>query len=70
MADPDGVRDAVVVLCVEGDDAPELREVRAAMKAAPDFMTPRRVVTVEEIPRTGTGKVSRAKLAAGLTDTM
>jgi acyl-CoA synthetase (AMP-forming)/AMP-acid ligase II len=64
VADPDGVRDAVVVLCVEGDDPPALRDVRAAMKTAPDFMTPKHVVRVAQIPRTGTGKVSRARLAA------
>ena len=68
IPDPDGIRDAVVVLCVASDDPPALSEVRTAMKSAPDFMTPRRVLSVAEIPRTGTGKVSRAQLVAMLAE--
>ncbi|MFN8121349.1 MAG: fatty acid--CoA ligase family protein [Thermoleophilia bacterium] len=61
--DPLGRRDSVLVLCVEGAEPPDPRDVARHLSALEDHKVPRHAITVPELPRTATGKVRRRELA-------
>ena len=55
--------EAVVAYVVAGDDPPSLDELRDHVKASlPAYNAPRLLVLVDEVPRTGLGKIVRTKL--------
>jgi long-chain acyl-CoA synthetase len=68
VSDPRNVKDKVVVLAVEGDPGIGLEEIVEAMAGTVDYMIPHRLVKLERLPRTASGKVSRAMLAKELAD--
>ena len=66
MPDPRGVKDKIVVLAIEGRAECTAEDIAREMEGAADFMIPRIVISLERLPRTASGKVSRAQLAKEL----
>jgi long-chain acyl-CoA synthetase len=62
LSDPHGIKDKIIVLAVEGECYLTLEDLVVAMGDAPNYMVPKNIVSVNEIPRTASGKVSRTKL--------
>jgi len=66
IPDPRDVKDKIIVLAIEGRAECTAEDVARGMQGAPDFMIPRIVISLERLPRTASGKVSRAQLAKEL----
>ena len=62
-----GQRVVAVVVPADTGAPPDLAAVREAVRARlPAYAAPRRLVLIDALPRTGPGKVARARLAASL----
>jgi acyl-CoA synthetase (AMP-forming)/AMP-acid ligase II len=59
--------EAVTAVITSNGNPPDLAEVRAfAGTRLAGYKTPRRLVVVQEIPRTASGKILKRRLRAGL----
>jgi len=63
IPDPAGLKDSIVVLCIEGAVSVSPEQVRSALREAEEFMVPKNIIAMRELPRTHTGKVIRAQLS-------
>ena len=69
-ADNDGVTEVVACIVCTADDHDDLRaRVEHACGALPRFKRPKRIVLLESLPRTATGKIQRSALRARLGGT-
>ncbi|WP_462157648.1 class I adenylate-forming enzyme family protein [Pseudoalteromonas sp. GB56] len=62
MPDPGKVKDAIVTLCIEGDSDITMRDVANHMQGKDANLMPNKLVKVATLPKTRSGKVSRAEL--------
>lgn len=62
MEDPSKVKDSIIVLCVEGATKLTLKDVAKHLKDTDSNFRPNKLVTLSELPRTRSGKVSRASI--------
>ena len=67
VADPRGVRDTVLVVCVEGATPVRKKDVAAHMAGAARHLVPEYLVSLQAFPRTATGKIRRPDLARDVT---
>lgn len=68
--DPKGIRDKVIVLCVEGKTNVTITDVALILANSEQYMIPAQLRCVETLPRTHSGKVMRRKLASDLSEIM
>ncbi|MEO2266916.1 class I adenylate-forming enzyme family protein [Pseudoalteromonas sp. YIC-656] len=62
IPDPGKVKDAIVTLCVEGETSISMRDVANHMQGKDANLMPNKLVKVDTLPKTRSGKVSRAEL--------
>lgn len=63
VPDPMGVKDSIVVLCVEGEnDDISLATLAKKMADTDAHLIPQKIVNVDTLPRTRTNKINRAEL--------
>jgi acyl-coenzyme A synthetase/AMP-(fatty) acid ligase len=63
VPDPAGLKDSIVVLCIEGAVSVSPDQIRSALDGAEKFMVPKNIIAMQQLPRTHTGKVMRAQLS-------
>ena len=62
MADPSRLKDAIVVLFVESSCEVTLQDVVRHLSSEDNVMIPSRIISVDRLPRTRSGKVNRVEL--------
>lgn len=67
IPDPEGIKDKIIVVCVEGESTVTPKDVATAMEGSEAHMIPRLVASIVKLPRTRTEKVNRAELARVLS---
>ena len=68
MEDPSKVKDSIIVLCVEGETKVTLKDVAKHLKDTDSNFRPNKLFTLSELPRTRSGKVSRALIKKHLCE--
>lgn len=60
---PDDIKDHVLVLCLEGQPSVALSDIAGVFANDQSHMIPSRIVHVDHLPKTGTGKIVRKDVA-------
>lgn len=68
MKDPNKLKDSIIVLCIEGDTSLTIKDVNQFLGKTDANFRPSKIVTVAELPRTRSGKVSRALLKKTISE--
>lgn len=68
MKDPNKLKDSIIVLCIEGDTSLTIKHVNQFLGKTDANFRPSKIITVTELPRTRSGKVSRALLKKTISE--
>lgn len=62
VPDPMGIKDSIIVLCVEGESEVSLAQLASKMTNTDRHLLPQKMIELDELPRTRTSKINRAEL--------
>ncbi len=62
VPDPMGIKDSIIVLCVEGDGDVSLATLARNLSDTDTHLLPQKMVSLDALPRTRTGKINRVAL--------
>ncbi|MBH0067362.1 class I adenylate-forming enzyme family protein [Pseudoalteromonas sp. NZS100] len=68
MKDPKKMKDSIIVLCIEGETSITIKEVNQFLGKTDTNFRPSQIIKVAELPRTRSGKVSRALLKKSISE--
>lgn len=68
VPDPMGIKDSIIVLCVEGESEVSLAQLASKMTNTDRHLLPQKMIELDQLPRTRTSKINRAELRKLVVD--